>query len=476
MSDTSEDKILLLTESRQFGREVKEILGDTYHLEIHTSPDNYERNSSFRGVVILDARTEYTDKNSFDYFFQNDADCRLIVAAPEAEVEKAVEAMKRGAFHYFGLPLIDEELTNIVENAFESLRLDEENRSLKMELSLFKIIKTMATTLEMEKVLNMFTDAAMELAEADNGAFLLKDSENSDFDLVEMRGLSQDLTSGGIFGFKNEALAEYFQKDETVILNKPEKEKDGYIGGAGDAEFSSVMILQIKADDDKVGLLILTKVGEFNQDFTGRKSRILEMLVSETAEVLENAFSYKETRELTLKDDLTQAYNRRYFENYLEEEIERSRRFDKKLSIIFLDMDNLKTVNNRYGHFMGSRALREAAGRIINTVRAIDKVVRYGGDEFCIVLPETDSAGAKKVAKRIRKTVSEKPFLLENTEGVTLSASIGVASFPKDAETKKSLVRLADAAMFTIKESRKDGVLMASDLSSEAKRSKGSRE
>ncbi len=92
-----------------------------------------------------------------------------------------------------------------------------------------------------------------------------------------------------------------------------------------------------------------------------------------------------------MRDDLTKAFNRRFFEAYLDEEIERSRRYGALCSIIFLDLDDLKMVNNVYGHLTGSRVLQEVAKRILNAVRGIGKVVRFGGDEFCVILPQTSS-------------------------------------------------------------------------------------
>jgi len=158
---------------------------------------------------------------------------------------------------------------------------------------------------------------------------------------------------------------------------------------------------------------------------------------------------------------LTAAYNRRFFERSIAEEIDRARRFGHAVSLIFMDVDNLRDVNRRYGHAVGSNVLREAAARMIRTVRSIDHAVRYGGDEFCVILPETDWRGAIEVAERIRATFAQKPFALGGTKGVMLTASFGVASFPEHATTKEDLVKAADQAMFQVKESRKNGILVA---------------
>src|SRR6185436_8148955 len=182
------------------------------------------------------------------------------------------------------------------------------------------------------------------------------------------------------------------------------------------------------------------------------------LLIDEISGAVFNAVTHYKTKELTIKDDLTEAYNRRYFERYLEEEFMRARRYGSNLSLIFFDVDNLKEVNMQHGHLTGSKTLQEVARRMILTVRGIDKVVRYGGDEFCIVLPETDTQGAYQVADRIRNTISMRPFRVTDNVQVSLTGSIGIASFPAHASSKEDLVRQADRAMFIIKNQSKNAI------------------
>jgi diguanylate cyclase (GGDEF)-like protein len=180
--------------------------------------------------------------------------------------------------------------------------------------------------------------------------------------------------------------------------------------------------------------------------------------------VLRNARRVAEIRDLTIRDDTAECFNRRHFEEFILEELARSRRFRSALSLIFFDMDNLKEVNSRLGHAMGSRTLLEVSLRVQGRIRRFDKLFRFGGDEFCIVLPETEWHGALEVAQRVREAISGRPMLEEplgEGRGVAMTASFGIASYPLHASAKEDLVQTADRAMQSIKRTSKNGIAVA---------------
>jgi len=159
---------------------------------------------------------------------------------------------------------------------------------------------------------------------------------------------------------------------------------------------------------------------------------------------------------LSITDELTQTSNRRYFINELEKEIERSKRFSRNLSLIILDIDKFKYYNDNYGHILGDKIIQSVARSLTENIRKTDFVARYGGDEFVIVMPETEKSIAYVLADRLQKKFSQHFF--ENHElqiRTKISVSIGIASFPDDAKNADELIHIADLALYKTKEKKK---------------------
>jgi len=200
---------------------------------------------------------------------------------------------------------------------------------------------------------------------------------------------------------------------------------------------------------------------------------MLTTLVEPGAIALENAILYQRSTELTVTDDLTKLFNSRYLNVQLGREIKRSKRYGVPVSLIFLDLDGFKQINDNYGHLAGSRALYEVGQVLQDTVREIDVVSRYGGDEFTVILPQTGASGAMIIADRIRKSIADTVFLTEMSHQVKLTASFGVATFPDCGETREDLIQQADQAMYRVKGSGKNGVMMAVSERQEAGKGQG---
>lgn len=168
---------------------------------------------------------------------------------------------------------------------------------------------------------------------------------------------------------------------------------------------------------------------------------------------------------LSTLDSLTDLYNRSYFVTALEREIARSDRSGRAFSVLMMDLDGLKSINDQYGHFVGDRVLRGVGDVVRRGVRRIDTPARYGGDEFVVILPETDTAGAFVLAEKIRQQVAERVYdtghrgSRRTTEQIRASVSVGVVSYPTDGRSLEELMISADKAMYASKRGGKNRVI-----------------
>jgi diguanylate cyclase (GGDEF)-like protein len=191
---------------------------------------------------------------------------------------------------------------------------------------------------------------------------------------------------------------------------------------------------------------------------------LLDSLSLPIASALANAVRIAEAERLSQTDDLTKLHNARYLRQFLLNEIRRARRYGSSVAALFLDLDDFKRINDEHGHLVGSHVLMEMAGVILSSIRDTDAVARYGGDEFVIVLPDTGIELAGTVAERIRQKILRHQFTGGRRLQLSLTASFGVAAFPKHASSPQQLIACADTAMYEAKAANKNCVRFAADL------------
>ncbi|HZR79749.1 MAG TPA: diguanylate cyclase [Candidatus Binatia bacterium] len=246
-------------------------------------------------------------------------------------------------------------------------------------------------------------------------------------------------TGGGAPGFREEAVLRAFRDWLTVAV-----EIDG--GKDVDVHFP------LAVGTDRLGVLSM----RFPAD--GRPSDSLAaFFCAEVALALDSAIRFDRAQRDAVVDALTGVYNRRYLESRLPDEVDRARAEGTPLSVLFVDLDRFKQINDRFGHDAGDRLLRLVAGRITASLRAVDVVARYGGDEFVAILPGTDRDGSRAVAARLRAAIAEAARLGGN-ETAEATVTVGGATFPDDGATAAELLASADAAMLRGKRAGRDRV------------------
>lgn len=220
----------------------------------------------------------------------------------------------------------------------------------------------------------------------------------------------------------------------------------------------SILCLPLIHGGRKIGVVeILNKAGGV---FTAGDRSLLEMLARPLAVAVHTIHLLDHAERLTITDDLTKLYNYRYLMQYLEAEVKRCLRYKKRVSLLFIDVDGFKHVNDSFGHLVGSLALAEMGQVLRRIIRETDVIGRYGGDEFVVVLPETPLNGALSIAERIRKKVEDYEFVAQDLS-IHLTISLGVANCPKHTMTAEGLIKKADAAMYRAKELSKNSIKVA---------------
>lgn len=336
-------------------------------------------------------------------------------------------------------------------------------RKDRLQLSTFNEIgKTLTSSLDLKEILNIVMEKISELLHPKNWSLLLLDEETNElrFEIIVGEG-SKKLKNLRLK--VGEGIAGWVAMEKKPVL-VPDVRNDKRFSNKADrlSKFVTKSIICVPLIVRGKCLGVIELINKVEDDkFDEEDLLILTTLADYTAIAIENAIFFHKVQELTIIDDLTRLYNSRFLHTRLDYEFERARRFKYNLSMIFFDLDYFKNVNDRYGHLLGSKLLKEIARLVLKNIRTIDMACRYGGDEFVILLPETSKKNAFHVAQKLRRSIGNNEFLREEGINLRITASFGVASFPKGAKSKEDLIQLADQAMYEVKNSTRNGVAEA---------------
>jgi diguanylate cyclase (GGDEF)-like protein len=313
------------------------------------------------------------------------------------------------------------------------------------------LIRAAHETLDPQKIAELLVDRACDWLDATASAVFAPDQEGR-LEALAGRGLTASLTAAAV------DMARWIMTSSRDFATA-DLQKDGRVTGAAGAAIG----LPLRCRSRTVGaLVVLDRHPAPAAPVLGEALRSLLTSVLEGAAIaLDNALALRRAEALSVTDDLTQLYNSRYLNQSLRREVKRAIRSGRPLSLLFVDLDGFKGVNDVHGHLVGSAALVEAAQVIRGSARETDVVARFGGDEFSMILPDTGSEGAAAVAERVRERIAAHSFLVAKSLGIRLTVSVGVATLPETASSAEDLVKTADAAMYRVKATGKNGVFIS---------------
>jgi two-component system, cell cycle response regulator len=383
----------------------------------------------------------------------NDPSRDVILVTGNADLESAIFALKNGARDYLLKPINPDELLHSVRLCMEERRLLGENVQLRNMLGLFQTSQALASCMDLDRACHLAVDALAREVGVVRGMGMILDEQL--LTVREQKGIDE-ATAAELCQIIQSYLSQLSKSSQILRIVLP---VDLALSSAHDIRECCLFPLVIRGN--MIGLVALyNDAGQTLPNSINDKNIIF--LADQAVRAIDNASKFSATRDMLYIDELSGLFNYRYLKIALDREIKRADRYSTNLTVAFLDLDYFKTINDTHGHMVGSSVLREMGGLLKNSVREVDVVIRYGGDEYTIILVETGPDTAQKVVERIRYLIESHTFLSKEGYQIKCTASLGYACYPEDTSSMQELLGMADRAMYAGKAAGKNCVYRVS--------------
>jgi diguanylate cyclase (GGDEF)-like protein len=354
---------------------------------------------------------------------------------------------------------LDDHLVELIANRVASklMQLKNERGQLlvgSLACSLMTLTNILLSAENKEELYKNLLEAAADLVGAARGSLMLVDKSGQRLQIGFSKGMNERLAQTITVKVGEGIAGKVASNGLPLLIDDIEKDPRVAISNRPRFRTKSLLCMPLKLKDRTIGVINLSDKKNLKA-FTEADMNFLASFANLASLMIERTWTmerYSALEQLSVTDHLTGLYNRRFMRNRLEEEISRSTRHGLNISVIFMDLDFFKTYNDLCGHLAGDRALQKTADILKAMVRDMDIVIRYGGEEFCIILPDTAKGEAIVAAERIRQEIEKETFPCEDNLPLRrLTASFGIASFPEDGHTFTTLIHSADMAMYRAK-------------------------
>ncbi len=375
----------------------------------------------------------------------------VVVLTGVESVDTAVRAMRAGAWHYLVKPVSIEALSLDLTRCLERRRLVREHEELKRYADLFEVSQRIAACLDVERLQPLALDALRGATRADAALLLRTDAEGA-LEVVTRRGLDADQAIWLARSLHRHAPNAFTGTEPTKVGGL-----DTLIPGRDPRlrRLREALVVPLEEAGGRLGAAVLCAGKPALPDSATRDAAFLSRCV---AQALRNAERYVEAQQQALVDALTGLHNHGALELALARTFEQRRLNRKPFSLLFMDMDHLKQVNDRHGHRTGGAVIAEVGRLLARQTRQDDLLVRYGGDEFVALVRDGDRSAALAVAERMRRAICDHRFLAREGLDLRLTVCIGVATWPEDADDPETLLHRADLAMYAGKHAERNTV------------------
>lgn len=341
-----------------------------------------------------------------------------------------------------------EEKNSVIERTNRSLEQLVRNLSL-----IYEIGQEVNSIIDLDKLYANITETLKKYLRIHEFAILVYDDKGEELHVKAAYGFPDQEAIFRTTFHKGEGITGLVAETGKKIYIKDTNKEERFLNYKGErpAEASSFLSVPLTYKDDVLGVINFARRGVGS--FTYHDVKMFTQVAGQVALALANARLYTRTRELSVMDELTGINNRRHFHQMLQMEWKRAVRFKRSISLIMIDVDHFKTYNDTFGHLQGDEVLKKIGSLLKKNLREVDTVARFGGEEFVLLLPDTDKRGAVAVAEKVRLLVEAHKFTTDahkETRRITISS--GIATYPHDVSEMDDLIDHADIALYRAKE------------------------